>query len=64
VVGPGIYVGIRIRASADEVWRSIQTPDLHEFWDLRFSAIDYLPRRAEAEPQPFLYSMARASATA
>lgn len=31
-------------------------PDLHELWDLRFTAIQYLPKRAQDEPQRFRYS--------
>ncbi|HEV1287060.1 MAG TPA: DoxX-like family protein [Bryobacteraceae bacterium] len=53
---PGIYVEILIRGSIDEVWRHTQEPSIHELWDLRFSAIRYLPRPAESEPQRFLYS--------
>jgi hypothetical protein len=51
-----IYVEILIRAPMDALWRHTQTPDLHERWDLRFSAIDYLPRHDEAEPQRFRYA--------
>ena len=54
---PGIYVEILIRASVDEIWRRTQVPDLHEQWDLRFTSIDYLPKRLEDEPQKFRYSM-------
>lgn len=53
---PGIYVEILICGSADEIWRCTQAPDLHELWDLRFTAIDYVPKRAEDEPQRFRYS--------
>jgi hypothetical protein len=53
---PGIYVEILICADADEIWRRTQIPDLHERWDLRFTAIEYLPRRSEDEPQRFVYS--------
>lgn len=53
---PGIYVEILICADPDEIWRRTQIPDLHERWDLRFTAIDYLPRRSEDEPQRFVYS--------
>jgi hypothetical protein len=52
----GIYVEIQICAGVDKVWRRSQVPDLHELWDLRFSAIDYLPRHSEEEPQRFRYS--------
>lgn len=53
---PGIYVEILISADLDEIWRRTQVPNLHEQWDLRFTKIEYLPRRSEAEPQKFLYS--------
>lgn len=53
---PGIYVEIMIRGPVDEIWRHTQIPDLHELWDLRFTAIDYLPRPSENEPQRFRYS--------
>ncbi len=52
----GIYIEIQICAGIDEVWRRTQVPDLHELWDLRFTSIDYLPRRSEEEPQRFRYS--------
>jgi uncharacterized membrane protein YphA (DoxX/SURF4 family) len=39
----------------DELWQKTQEPRLHQRWDLRFSEIDYLPRKA-GEPQKFLYS--------
>jgi hypothetical protein len=52
----GIYVEIQIGAGIDEIWRRTQVPDLHELWDLRFTAIEYLPRRSEEEPQRFRYS--------
>jgi hypothetical protein len=53
---PGIYVEILICAAADEIWRCTQVPDLHERWDLRFSAIDYLPKHSPDESQRFRYS--------
>jgi hypothetical protein len=53
---PGIYVEILMRGDVDEIWRRTQVPDLHELWDLRFSSIDYLPKRSENEPQRFRYS--------
>jgi hypothetical protein len=53
---PGIYVEILIRAGVDEIWRCTQVPELHQQWDLRFTAIDYLPKRAEDEPQRFRYA--------
>ncbi len=53
---PGIYVEILICANVDEIWRRTQIPDQHERWDLRFTAINYLPKRSEDEPQRFVYS--------
>jgi hypothetical protein len=52
----GIYVEILICAGVNEVWRRTQVPDMHELWDLRFTTIDYLPRRSAEEPQRFRYS--------
>jgi hypothetical protein len=52
----GIYVEILISSSVDEIWRRTQVPELHELWDLRFTAIQYLPKGSEDEPQLFLYS--------
>jgi uncharacterized membrane protein YphA (DoxX/SURF4 family) len=51
-----IYVEILIRAPMEALWAHTQTPELHERWDLRFSRIDYLPRRSETEPQRFHYA--------
>lgn len=51
---PGIYVEIPIRSTLDELWHKTQDPALHQRWDLRFTAISYLPRE-ENEPQRFLY---------
>ncbi len=53
---PGIYVEILVRGAVDEIWRRTQVAGLHELWDLRFTAIDYLPRPSENEPQRFRYS--------
>lgn len=53
---PGIYVEIPICADVDEIWRRTQVPELHQLWDLRFTAIKYLPKHSEDEPQQFLYS--------
>jgi len=50
----GIYVEIPILASMDELWEKTQSPELHQRWDLRFTEIEYLPRKHE-EPQKFLY---------
>lgn len=54
--GDGIYVEIVIAGSIDDVWTRTQTPSLHEQWDLRFTAIEYLPRPDPAGPQRFLYA--------
>jgi hypothetical protein len=51
---PGIYVEIPIRASMDELWEKTQNPQVHQRWDLRFTQIEYLPRKGD-EPQRFLY---------
>lgn len=40
-----VYVEILVRAPMDLLWSHTQTPGLHEKWDLRFSRIDYLPKR-------------------
>jgi hypothetical protein len=37
------------------VWHLTQAPDLHARWDLRFTAIEYLPRPDAGAPQRFLY---------
>ena len=50
----GLYVEIPIASSMDELWEKTQDPELHQRWDLRFTEIEYLPRKAE-EPQGFLY---------
>ncbi|MBD8071459.1 DoxX-like family protein [Bacillus sp. PS06] len=50
-----IYVELPIKSSIDEVWSRTQEPKLHEQWDLRFSSIEYLPKKSEDEPQSFLY---------
>jgi hypothetical protein len=50
----GIYVEISILSGIDELWEKTQNPALHQRWDLRFTEIEYLPRKAE-EAQKFLY---------
>lgn len=52
----GIYVEILIRAPMEALWTHTQNPELHERWDLRFTEIDYLPKRFPAEPQRFRYA--------
>lgn len=51
-----IYVETFIRAPLKTVWDATQEPARHGAWDLRFSAIDYLPRTAPDEPQRFRYA--------
>jgi hypothetical protein len=51
-----IYVEILVRAPMDALWSHTQMPALHERWDLRFSRIEYLPRKDETEPQRFQYA--------
>ena len=52
----GIYVEIAIAGGIDDIWMRTQDPSLHERWDLRFTAIEYLPRPDPAAPQRFLYA--------
>lgn len=54
-MGVGLYVETVIRAGMDELWERSQDPSQHQRWDLRFTAIDHLPRR-EGEPQRFRYA--------
>ena len=49
-----IYVEILIRGSLEELWAKTQEPNLHQRWDVRFSEIDYLPRK-HGEAQKFTY---------
>lgn len=49
-----IYVETIVRGRLEDLWEGTQDPALHERWDLRFSAINYLPR-CGAEPQRFRY---------
>ena len=51
----GIYVSICIHGLLDELWERTQDPALHQRWDLRFSAIDYLSRPDLEQPQQFRY---------
>lgn len=51
-----IYVEIFVRAPIDTLWDHTHMPALHERWDLRFSRIEYLPKRHPAEPQRFTYT--------
>jgi hypothetical protein len=51
----GIYVETRIRGTIDDLWERTQSPHLHGRWDLRFSAIHYLPRLNPTQAQRFQY---------
>lgn len=51
-----IYVEILIRGGMETLWERTQKPDLHRRWDLRFTAIEYLPRPDPKQPQRFLYA--------
>jgi hypothetical protein len=52
----GIYVETHIHGSIDDLWVRTQSPDLHSRWDLRFSAIHYLPRPNSTQAQQFQYT--------
>lgn len=45
-----LYAGIQIQSPVAEVWRLIQTPHLHERWDLRFAG--HAGRAGPDETQP------------
>ncbi|MGW6782994.1 hypothetical protein [Streptomyces sp. NPDC054987] len=51
----GLYVETFVRAGMDELWERSQDPARHQWWDLRFTSIDHLPR-SEGEPQRFRYA--------
>lgn len=53
--GEELYIETCIDAEETELWEATQDPDQHARWDLRFTAIDYLPRPDESEPQEFTY---------
>lgn len=50
-----IYVGTVIHTDMDKLWDYTQDPNIHQQWDLRFSKIDYLPKKGDNDPQRFLY---------
>ena len=52
---PPIYVELPIQCAIDDLWDRTQVPKQHARWDLRFTEIEYLPRRDSSEPQQFLY---------
>lgn len=41
-----IYVEIDIQAPIEKAWDYTQNPHLHEQWDLRFTSITYIPKKA------------------
>lgn len=49
-----IYVEVPIETEMDPLWAASQDPKKHEQWDLRFSSITYMPKKAD-EPQLFTY---------
>ncbi len=51
----GIYVERLINARIDRLWKFTQNLEFHKRWDMRFSEIQYLPRRSADAPQEFLY---------
>lgn len=53
--GKPIYVELPIRTNMEALWMHTQSPELHREWDLRFSDIEYLPRRDGEARQRFLY---------
>ncbi len=50
-----IYVEIDIQAPIEKAWDYTQNPQLHEQWDLRFTSITYISKKAPEEPQRFTY---------
>jgi hypothetical protein len=53
---PGIYVEIRMGCAMDDLWSKTQSQELLRQWDLRFTAIEYLPRPDASQPQRFVYA--------
>ena len=51
-----LHIKTKIDCEMDALWEKTQDPSVHQQWDLRFSDIRYLPKKAETEPQKFLYS--------
>ena len=51
----GIYAETLMRSGVDEIWKRTQDPALHKLWDLRFSDIEYIPKKSEDEQQKLLY---------
>lgn len=50
-----IFVERLIRGDLEAVWEKTQDPKVHERWDLRFSAIEYIPK-GEDDVQRFTYT--------
>ncbi len=51
-----LTAAIEIRSTLEEVWEKSQIPDQHVRWDIRFTDIEYLPKRDVNAPQQFLYA--------
>ncbi|MBO0992101.1 DoxX-like family protein [Bacillus sp. SD088] len=49
-----IYVEVPIKTEIERLWAASQDPQKHEQWDLRFSSITYMPKKAD-EAQLFTY---------
>src|SRR2546429_8738695 len=43
-----------MRGGMDRLWQLTQYPALHQWWDLRFSTIPYLPKKDENASQKFV----------
>ncbi|SFE26321.1 DoxX-like family protein [Paenibacillus algorifonticola] len=50
-----IYVETTIHTDLDTLWNYTQIPSKHVQWDMRFTAIEYMPRHTEEEIQRFHY---------
>ncbi len=51
-----LYIETKIKCDLETLWTHTQEPSIHQQWDLRFSAIRYLPKNDPADPQKFLYA--------
>jgi len=51
-----VYVETVIATDMERLWEATQTPAHHQKWDLRFSSIDYVPRRDGERVQRFRYT--------
>ena len=50
-----LYIETKIIGDMETLWNYTQDPGFHEKWDLRFSSIQYLPKKKPNDPQEFLY---------